>query len=147
MSPSSNNKHDINWINGSLWRTQSLHSWFVLCHHAFGQRQHLAFPCKIPGGPTTWELFQHSIRWRHNGRDSVSNHQPHDCLLKRLFRRRSKKTSKLRITGLCAGNSPHKWSVTRKMFPFDDVIMLKSTPVKSASMVCSQFICKPTCLL
>ena len=22
-------------------------------------------------------------------------------------------------------NSPHKWSVTRKMFPFDDVIMLK----------------------
>ena len=21
-------------------------------------------------------------------------------------------------------NSPHKWSVTRKMFPFDDVIML-----------------------
>ena len=44
--------------------------------------------------------------WRHNGRDSVSNHQPHDCLLNRLFRRRSKKTSKLRVTGLCAGNSP-----------------------------------------
>ena len=44
--------------------------------------------------------------WRHNGRDGVSNHQPHDCLLNRLFRRRSKKTSKLRVTGLCAGNSP-----------------------------------------
>ena len=28
------------------------------------------------------------------------------CLLNRLFRRRSKKTSKLRVTGLCAGNSP-----------------------------------------
>ena len=41
------------------------------------------------------------LRWRHNGRDSVSNHQPHDCLLNRLFRRRSKKTSKLRVTGLC----------------------------------------------
>ena len=27
-------------------------------------------------------------------------------LLTRLFRRRSKKTSKLRVTGLCAGNSP-----------------------------------------
>ena len=69
------------------------------------------------------------LRWRHNGPDSVSNHQPHDCLLNRLFRRRSKKTSKLRVTGLCAGNSPgpvnspHKWPVTRKMFPFDDVIM------------------------
>ena len=48
----------------------------------------------------------HTLRWRHNGRDSVSNHQPHDCLLNRLFRRRSKKTSKLRVTGLCAGNSP-----------------------------------------
>ena len=34
-----------------------------------------------------------------------------------------KKTSKLRVTGLCAGNSPHKWPVTRKMFAPDDVIM------------------------
>ena len=40
-----------------------------------------------------------------------------------------RKTSKLRVTGLCAGNSPgpvkspHKGPVTRKMFPFDDVIM------------------------
>ena len=46
------------------------------------------------------------LLWRHNGRDSVLNHQPRDCLLNRLFRRRSKKTSKLRVTGLCAGNSP-----------------------------------------
>ena len=43
---------------------------------------------------------------RHNGRDGVSNHQPHECLLNRSFMRRSKKTSKLRVTGLCAGNSP-----------------------------------------
>ena len=47
-----------------------------------------------------------SLQWRHNGRDSVSNHQSHDCLLNRLFRCRSRKTSKLRPTGLCAGNSP-----------------------------------------
>ena len=73
------------------------------------------------------------LQWRHNGRGSVSNHQLHDYLLNRLFRRRSKKTSKLHVTGLCAGNSPgpvnspHKWPVTRKMFPFDDVIM-KWTP-------------------
>ena len=50
--------------------------------------------------------FWHSLLWRHNGRDSISNHQPHDCLLSRSFRRRSKKTSKLRVTGLWAGNSP-----------------------------------------
>ena len=47
-----------------------------------------------------------SLQWRHNGHDGVSNHQPQDCLLNRLFRRRSKKTSKLRVTGLCVGNSP-----------------------------------------
>ena len=70
-----------------------------------------------------------ALWWRHNDHDSVSNHQPHECLLKRLFRRRSKKTSKLRVTGLCVRNSPgpvnspHKGPVTRKMFPFDDVIM------------------------
>ena len=70
-----------------------------------------------------------TLQWRHNGHDCVSDHQPYDCLLNRLFRHISKKTSKLRATGLCAGNSPgpvnspHKWPVTRKMFPFDDVIM------------------------
>ena len=47
-----------------------------------------------------------TLHWRHNGRDGVSNHQPRDCLLNRLFGCRSKKTSKLCATGLCAGNSP-----------------------------------------
>ena len=47
----------------------------------------------------------HPLQWRHDGRDSVSNHQRLDCLLNRVFRRRSKKTSKLRVTGLCEGNS------------------------------------------
>ena len=46
------------------------------------------------------------LQWRHNERDSVSNHQPHDGLFNCLFKRRSKKTSKLRVTGRCAGNSP-----------------------------------------
>ena len=46
-----------------------------------------------------------SLQWRHNGHDDVSNHQPHDYLLNRIFRRRSKKVSKLRVTGLCAGYS------------------------------------------
>ena len=46
------------------------------------------------------------LQWRHNERNGFSNHQPHNCLINRLFRHRSKKTSKLRVTGLCAGNSP-----------------------------------------
>ena len=46
------------------------------------------------------------LHWRHNERDGVSNHQPHDCLLIRLFRHRWNKISKLRVTGLCEGNTP-----------------------------------------
>ena len=71
-----------------------------------------------------------TLHWRHNDHGGVSNHQPRGCLLNRLFRHRWKKTTKLRVTGLCAGNSPgpvnspHKGPVTRKMFPFDDVIMM-----------------------
>ena len=43
------------------------------------------------------------LQWRHNGRDDVSDNQPHDSLVNRLFRRKSKKTRKLRVTGLCEG--------------------------------------------
>ena len=92
------------------------------------------WPVKSPhqGPVMLWRrdiYFSHALWWRHNDHDSVSNHQHHECLLNRSFRRRSKKTSKLRVTGLCVGNSPgpvnspHKGPVTRKMFPFDDVIM------------------------
>ena len=56
--------------------------------------------------PVVYVDVAFTLRWRQNGHDGVSNHQPHDCLLNRLFRRRSKKTSKLSLTGLCAGNSP-----------------------------------------
>ena len=83
----------------------------------------------MDGGPIVPQTM--SLRWRQNNHDGVSNHQPHGCLLNRLFRRRSKNTSKLCVTDLCAGNSPgpvnspHNGPVTRKMFPFDDVIMAK----------------------
>ena len=46
------------------------------------------------------------FRWSHNKCDGISNHQRLDCLLSCLFWCRSKKTSKLCITGLCEGNSP-----------------------------------------
>ena len=52
-----------------------------------------------------FNIFPSSLWRRHNGRNGVSNHQPHPCLLNRLFRRRSKKTSKPCVTCLCAGNS------------------------------------------
>ena len=70
------------------------------------------------------------LLWRLNGCGGVSNHQPHDCLLSRLIRHRSKKTSKLRVTGLCAGNSPvtgefpEQRASNAENIPFDDVIMV-----------------------
>ena len=69
------------------------------------------------------------LQWRHNERDGVSNQRRLECLLKRLFRCRSRKTSKLSVTGLCGGmhrwpvDSPPKGPVMQKKFPFDDVIM------------------------
>ena len=83
-----------------------------------------------------WLSTANTLHWRHNDHDGVSNHQPHGCLLSRLFRRRSKKTSRLCVTGLCVGNSPgpvnssHR-PFTRKIFPFDDVIMRRTAYTRS----------------
>ena len=74
-------------------------------------------------------LLNSTLLWRHNGHDGVSNHQLHECLLNRSSRCISKKTSSSGSLAFVRGNhrrpvnSPHKWSVTRKMFSFDDVIM------------------------
>ena len=46
------------------------------------------------------------LQWRHNEHGDVSNHCQLECLLNRLFRCISKKTSKLRVTGLCERSSP-----------------------------------------
>ena len=66
-----------------------------------------------------------TLHWRHNVRDGISNHQPNDCLLNRLFRRRSKKTSKFRVTGLCEGNSPVTWE-----FPAQRAINAESVSIR-----------------
>ena len=125
-------------VHGRSW--SNLQQWYITP---------LLSPYGVPGGCVliqVWtsvlggtgfsenELKLRTLRWRYIGPDSDSTHQPHGCLLSRLFRRRSKKTSKLRVTGLSVGNSPgtgefpvnspHKWPVTRKMCPFDDVIMI-----------------------
>ena len=51
-------------------------------------------------------LLSYILHWHHNERDGVPNHRRFDGLLNRWFRHRSKKTSKLRVTGLCEGNTP-----------------------------------------
>ena len=75
----------------------------------------------------------HSLQWRHDERSGVSNHWRHDCLLNRLFRRRSGKNQSsvslafMRRIHRWPMNSPHKGPVTRKLFSFDDVIMCTTT--------------------
>ena len=54
-------------------------------------------------GCTLYVSIACALHWRFNDHDGVSNHQPHGCLLNLLFRRWSKKTSKLPVTGLCVG--------------------------------------------
>ena len=51
---------------------------------------------------TIWNPLQ----WRHTERDGISSHRRLERLLNRVLWRRSKKTSKLRVTCLCEGNSP-----------------------------------------
>ena len=85
-------------------------NWVLL----WGKGSHLERPDSQSSTSHSLTSFQKwsTLQWCHNERGSVSNHQPYDCLLNRLFRRRSKKRSKLLVTGLWAGKSP----VTRE-FP------------------------------
>ena len=42
--------------------------------------------------------FAITLQWHHNEHEGLSRHQPHECLFNSLFRRRSKKTSKIGVT-------------------------------------------------
>ena len=69
----------------------------------------ITHPClNLKGGfgLTDAAFTLYTLQWRHDKRNGVSNHHRLDYLLNRLFRRRSKKTSKLCVTGLCEGNPP-----------------------------------------
>ena len=56
------------------------------------------------------QLHSLTLQWRYNRHDGVSNPRPHHCLLNRLLRCRSKKTSKLPITGpLCGKFIGDRW--------------------------------------
>ena len=73
------------------------------CHYPLGTSyNHQEVAPKVRRQPRCLAWFISDVIM---GNDGVSNHQPRHCLLSRLFRRRSKKTYKLRVTGLCAGNS------------------------------------------
>ena len=87
--------------------------------------QNIPFGCRIP-------VQQFSSHFSDVIMRVMASQITSGCLHNCLFRRRLKKTSKLCVTDLCEGNpqvtdepmdSPHKWPVIQKMFPFDDVII------------------------
>ena len=85
-------------VLGSIRCTEQMLAITTTTWNNVGNRQQSSHTCNS---------FSDSLLWRHNDRDGgVSNHQPYYCLLNHPFRRRSKKTSKVGITSLCAGNSP-----------------------------------------
>ena len=98
---------------------------------------------QIPlGAWRSWAVFDKgsfsgtgiSLQWRHNERNGVSNHQPHmvySSVCSGADHRKHRSSASLAfVRGIHRWpvNSPHKWPVTRKMFPFDDAIMLLPVP-------------------
>ena len=71
-----------------------------------------------------YEDLSKTLHWGHNDYDGVSHHLPHSCLLNRLFKENIKAARHWPLNSLGPVNSPHKGLITRKKFPFDDVIMI-----------------------
>ena len=84
-------------------------------------------------------------QWRHNERDDVSNHRHLHCLLNCWSKRRCKiyqsSASLVFVRGIHRWplNSPRKRPVTRKMFPFVDVIMGNGDFRKGPFLSCYEF--------
>ena len=135
------NIHTINslWPIAAIWRHRSWSSWLgwwlVAWWH---QAMHcwangdLSWAAEAASASAIFPVFNFGVgdigltlRWRHNGRDSVSNHQLTIVYSNADHRKHQSSASLAFVRGIHRGpvNSPHKWPVTRKMFPFDDVIM------------------------
>ena len=75
-------------------------------------------------------FYNSALHWRHNGHNGVSNHQPHDSYSTGYLgadqRKHESSASLAFVRGIHRRpvNSPHKGTVTRNMFLFDDVIMV-----------------------
>ena len=94
------------WLGDSPYKSSVIQEVFP-CYDVFLQSP--VFPCCADCYVTIFRTafckLPLSLQWCRNEHYGVSNHLPKDCLLKRLFKPKSKKTSKLHITGLCEGNT------------------------------------------
>ena len=103
---------------------------YILIFFNLSRFKYFALPSTIDEIIT---LSSYALQWRHNELAGVSNHQPHDfysTVYSRADRRKHQSSASLAsVWGVHQWpvNSPHKGPVTRKMFPFDDVIMWPSS--------------------
>ena len=90
-----------------------LPSYIELCWRIISMYFNVLSMLKIPNlhelcvPPPFPSVYIHTLQWRHNELDDVSNHQPYDCLLNRLFRRRSTKYPSCKLLRLGASGIAH----------------------------------------
>ena len=106
-------QHTVRWWDfmGYLMETITHTIWYILCKKLDDDYASVMRSPHRWCGAVIWFLTQiwcvlRTLQWRHNEGGGVRNHQRLDCLHNCSFRWRSKKTSKLPVTGLCEGNSP-----------------------------------------
>ena len=98
------------------WTLNNINPWLNILIYPF----HTLELCKClqRDGLKDVQLYQllikcitiHSLQWRRNEHDGVSNYLPHFCLPNHLSRRRTKKISKIRVTdSLCGEFTGDRW--------------------------------------
>ena len=115
------NKQSWGWwfetLSRPFWRHRNVRGLFWCPFILVKSLQH-NYTC----GTRMWNLRVSTLQWRHNKRYCVSNHRRLDSLLNRLFGKKHQSCASLAfVRGIHRWT--HKGPVTRKMFPFHDVIM------------------------
>ena len=135
-SGANHRKHQSSTSLAFVW---GIHRWPVNSPHKWPATRKMFHNAGPLWGETTSHLSQRTstLLWSHNGRDGVSNHQPHGCLLNRSFRRRPNKTSKLRLTGFCVGNSPVTGEFPAQMASYAENVSIWRRPHDAENVLMS----------
>ena len=91
------------------WRCSTCRFHWICSDLTWSDGTQIIFPAQV----VRWLAFlikNCTLRWRHNGRDSVSNRQPHDCLLNRFSQTQVKENiNALRHWPLCGEFTGDRW--------------------------------------
>ena len=85
----------IIYVSVLLWGSCYINHWSTTRYH---ECPSFYPPNLLVGEVLSYRSSGIALQWRYNEPHGVSEHQPHDCLLKHLFRCRSNKTSRRRVT-------------------------------------------------